>query len=94
MRKTKKQILINTCYKVLCSYENYQEQRGSFHDYQMCLNRAIIALTSQQSSSTIEDSILLLKGIYNMGAKATHDDVKQIVFHVMNEIERKVEEVV
>lgn len=93
MKKTKKQILINICYKVLCSYENYERQDGSFRDYQSCLNKAIIALTSQQDSDAIIDSIMLLKGVYNMGTKATHDDVKQIVFHVTNEIERKIEEV-
>lgn len=94
MRKTKKQILINTCYKVLCSYENYENKKGDFHDYQSCLNKAIIALTSQQSSEAIMDSILLLKGLHNIGSKVTHNDVKQIVFHVTNEIERKIEEVV
>lgn len=94
MRKTKKQILINTCYKVLCSYENYEKQNGSFQDYQSCLNKAIIALMSQQNSDIVSDSVILLKGVYNMGTKATHNDVKQIVFHVTNEIERKIEEVV
>lgn len=94
MKKTKKQILINTCYKVLCAYENYEAQNGSFYDYQACLNKSIIALTSQQEYSTIEDCILLLKGLLNMGTKITHDDVKQVIFHAMNEIERKIEEVV
>lgn len=94
MKKTKKQILINTCYKVLCAYENYEAQAGSFHDYQMCLNKSIIALSSQQSSSVIEDCIILLKGLFNLGTKVSHDDVRQVVFHAMNEIERKIEEVV
>ena len=94
MRKTKKQILINTCYKVLCSYENYEKQNGSFQDYQSCLNKAIIALMSQQNSDIVSDSVILLRGVYNMGTKVTHNDVKQIVFHVTNEIERKIEEVV
>lgn len=93
MKKTKKQILINTCYKVLCAYENYESQNGSFHDYQMCLNKTIIALSSQQSSCVIEDCIILFKGLFNMGTKVTHDDIKQVVFHSMNEIERKLEEV-
>lgn len=93
MRKTKKQILINTCYKVLCAYESYQNGNEGIKDYQACLKRAIIALSSQQSSESILGSLILLDGLLNMGAKATHEDVKQVVFHVTNEIERKLEEV-
>lgn len=94
MRRTKKQILINTCYKVLCSYENYQDGKEGIEDYQSCLKRAIIALSSQQDSDSILDSLMLLNGLLNMGAKVTHEDVKQVVFHATNEIERKLEEVI
>lgn len=94
MRRTKKQILINTCYKVLCSYENYQDGKEGIKDYHSCLKRAIIALSSQQDSDSILDSLMLLSGLLNMGAKVTHEDVKQVVLHVTNEIERKLEEVV
>lgn len=93
MRRTKKQILINTCYKVLCSYENYQNGKEGFEDYQACLKRAIIALSSQQAVDTILDSLILLNGLMNMGSKVTHDDVKQVIFHATNEIDRNLEEV-
>lgn len=93
MRKTKKQILISMCYKVLCAYEGYETGKESLKDYQFCIKRSIIALSSQQDTDAVLDSILLLNGLLNMGAKAKHEDVKQVVFHVTNEIERKIEEV-
>ncbi len=93
MRKTKKKILIDMVFKVLCAYEGYEDKRDSLESYQSCIRTAIVALSSQQDSDSVLNSIILLNGLFNMGAKAKHEDVKRVVFHVTNEIERKVEEV-
>lgn len=93
MRKTKKKILIDMVFKVLCAYEGYEEGRDSLESYQSCIRTSIVALSSQQDSNSVLNSIILLNGLFNMGAKAKHEDVKRVVLHVTNEIERKVEEV-
>ena len=93
MKRTKKKILIDMVFKVLCAYEGYDEGRDSLESYQSCIRTAVVALSSQQDSDSVLNSIVLLNGLFNMGAKAKHEDVKRVVFHVTNEIERKVEEV-
>lgn len=80
-------------FKVLCAYEGYDEGRDNLESYQSCIRNAVVALSSQQDSDSVLNSIVLLNGLFNMGAKAKHEDVKRVVFHVTNEIERKVEEV-
>lgn len=93
VKKTKKKILIDMCYKVLCAYEGYENGKGSLESYQSCIRTAVVALSSQQDTEAVLNSIVLLNGLFNMGAKTRHEDVRRVVLHVTNEIGRKVEEV-
>lgn len=88
---TKKNILINTCYKVLCTYERYKAQEVDYENYENCLNKACMMLEGDEIKIVIADGIMLLKGLAQMGENATHKDVKQAVFHVTNELDRNME---
>lgn len=88
---TRKNILINTCYKVLCAYEKYEADEVDYVNYENCLNKACIMLEGDEVKTVITDGIMLLKGLAQMGESATHKDVKQAVFHVTNELDRSME---
>lgn len=88
---SKKNILINTCYKVLCAYEKYEAQEVGYENYQNCLNKACIMLEGDEVNTIVADGVMLLKGLAHMGEGATHKDVKQAVFHITNELDRNME---
>ena len=87
----KKNILINTCYKVLCAYEKYKADEVDYANYENCLNKACIMLEGDEVKVAVADGIMLLKGLAHMGERATHKDVKQAVFHITNELDRYME---
>jgi hypothetical protein len=88
---TKKNILINTCYKVLCTYERYEANEVDYVNYENCLNKACMMLEGDEVKNSVVDGIMLLKGLAQMGESATHKDVKQAIFHITNELDRNME---
>lgn len=87
----RKNVLINSCYKVLCAYEKYEANEVDYENYENCLNKACIMLEGDIIKDSVMDGIMLLRGLAQMGESVKHRDVKQAVFHITNELDRNLE---
>lgn len=77
-----KKRMIGKVYKILEIYEH-----ESFENYQAYLTRAIFELDGQEKE-WLKEYINTLKGLKNYGENIVHNEVKSIVFHVTNGIDK------
>lgn len=84
MNKTK---IIRSIYKTLLIYEDVQNDESEvlLKDYYNYLNRVYVLLIAVN-----KEVAQYFKGLIDLGAEATHDNVKSTVFHVIKVIDKGV----
>ena len=84
MNKTK---IIRSIYKTLLIYEDVQNDESEvlLKDYYSYLNRVYVLLIAVN-----KEVAQYFKGLIDLGAEATYDNVKSTVFHVIKVIDKGV----
>lgn len=78
-----KKRMIGKVYKVLKVYEE-----ESFQNYQSCLFKTIKLLTGLHYL-WLDDYVHMLQGLFDYGENIVHDEVRTIILHITNGIDRK-----
>lgn len=86
MIKNKK---IDKIFNILVQYEKIKDNESEVNEnsYKNYLDR----LHTWYMGYGNEEITIAIEGLYNLGAKATHDSVKRTVFHLIAELEKEME---
>ncbi len=77
---------INEIFNVLVQYEKIFEEDSSVTEE--TYKRYVDRLYTWYYGADYEEIYNLLKGLYNLGQKATHQNVKSTVFHIIQLLQR------
>lgn len=79
MADTKKRIA-NKIFKVLPMYEE------DFTTYYKYLERIIIELQGEEQTDVLKETVIALKGLFNVGDNVTHDAVRRIIMRYTSKL--------
>lgn len=79
---------IDRIYEILIQFEKLQKEELNITEstYKSYINRLITFYIGYGN----EDIEYSLRGLYKLGAKADHDTVRQIVFHIIGILDKEV----